>query len=103
MIALDLADILAAVGAKIIGPAYTVSSALNLIDQQMPDVAVLDWQPVRETASSVAARLASLAVPFLFHTSSPEQPQSAYPGVTIVDKPPVPSRLSWLSQPCQSL
>lgn len=92
LIALDLADTLSAAGAEVVGPAHAVSSALDLIDQQVPDVAVLDWQLVGQTASTIAVRLAKLAVPFLFHTSSREQPAAAHPGVPIVNKPTRPEQ-----------
>ena len=44
LIALDLGDTFSAAGAVIVGPVHTVSSALTEIDQQIPDVAVLDWR-----------------------------------------------------------
>lgn len=93
LIALDLGGMLSASGAEIIGPVHSASSALTLIDQQRPDIAVLDWQLLHETASPVAARLSSLGMPFLFHTSQRELPEAAYPGVTIVDKPATPDQL----------
>lgn len=92
-IALDMGYILSEAGAEIVGPAHTASSALTLIDNQVPDIAVLDWRLERETASPVADRLASLDVPFLFHTSSRGEPEAAHPGATIVGKPTQPEQL----------
>lgn len=92
-IALDIGHILSDAGAEIVGPAHSVTSALTLIDQNVPDIAVLDWQLERETASAIATRLAGLAVPFLFHTSSRADPEAAHPDVTIIDKPSKPEHL----------
>lgn len=85
VIALDLAQTLESAGARVIGPAHSVAQAMALIESGAPDLAVLDWRLERETSAPVAARLAALSVPFLFHTSSRGLPEVAHPNVLIVD------------------
>ena len=70
IIALDVARLLAAAGATVVGPAHTVAHALRLIERSSVDVAVLDYQLETETASLVVHRLRSMEIPFLFHSSS---------------------------------
>ena len=92
IIALDVASSLTMAGATVLGPAYTVSKALELIACSPVDAAVLDYRPA-ETASPVAHRLVAMEIPFLFHTSSSSNPALAHPGVPIVDKPTRPEQL----------
>jgi CheY-like chemotaxis protein len=93
IIALDIASSLALAGATIVGPAYTVSQALDLIERSPVDAAVLDYRLEAETASPIAHRLAAMGVPFLFHTSSRSSPALAHSGVPILDKPTRPEQL----------
>ena len=93
IIAMDVVASLARADATVVGPAYSVRRALDLIDRSPLDAAVLDYRLEAETASPVAYRLASMGRPFLFHTSSRSNPALAHPGVPIVDKPTRPEEL----------
>ena len=93
LIALDLAQVVAAAGADVLGPAHTVAKALSLIDSAPIDCAVLDWRLEKETVLAVAERLSSAGLPFLFHTSSRGNPERHYPKATILDKPSRPEQL----------
>lgn len=92
-IAFELSDILSAAGAAIVDPGCGASSVHTIIDRQVANVAALDWQLVRETASSIAARSMGLAGPFRCQTSSRGDPEAAHPGVTIADMPTRPEQL----------
>lgn len=93
IIALDLAQTLCNAGAVVIGPALMVASALQMVEDSLPDLAVLDWRLETETTAPVARRLAELGVPFLFHTSSRGDPETFHPGILIIDKPTRPEQL----------
>lgn len=87
IVALGLGDMLTAAGANLVGPAYTVAKALEFIANQTIDAAVLDYRLEKETALPVAAELEKRHIPFLFHTSSRDNPKRAYPNAPLLDKP----------------
>jgi two-component sensor histidine kinase/DNA-binding response OmpR family regulator len=93
IIALHIAQTLAEAGAEVIGPVPTVARALRLMDCSQMDAAVIDFRLEGETASVLAHRLAAMGVPFLFHTSSGNNPALIHPGVPIVSKPSRPQKL----------
>jgi light-regulated signal transduction histidine kinase (bacteriophytochrome)/CheY-like chemotaxis protein len=66
--ALDLADTLEAAGYRPIGPTGRVEDALVMVDQEAPDVAVLDVNLGDTTSFPVADRLADKRIPFVFLT-----------------------------------
>lgn len=76
LIALDVGAMLADAGARVIGPAHSEAEAMVLIDAAVEDAdgasrmdgAVLDVHLGDLTSEAVAARLSSLAVPFVFHS-----------------------------------
>lgn len=65
LIAMDLADLLAASGAEIVGPAPTVSAALAALGAGRPDAAVLDVNLRGERSTPVARELRDAGVPFV--------------------------------------
>lgn len=73
LIAWSLRRMLSDLGCKVIGPASTVRSAIELIEQQDCDAAILDVNLAGETSMPVAAVLTDRGRPFLFLTgySSP--------------------------------
>jgi CheY-like chemotaxis protein len=93
IIALAIAETIVEAGASVVGPAHGVSRALGLIESTTIDAAVLDYRLEEETAQPVADFLVARNIPFLFHTSSRETPQQAYPRVPILDKPTQPEVL----------
>ena len=65
-IALDLEDVFEAAGFKVVGIAASVDAALEIIDSNPIDVAVLDYNLGVETSLDIAHRLDAMGVPFLF-------------------------------------
>lgn len=88
IIALDAEDILSRLGAEVM-TASTVESALDLIDAEPPTFAVLDINLGDQTSYTVADRLFTLNIPFLFATGYGEQAALPDPhkGRTVIQKP----------------
>jgi CheY-like chemotaxis protein len=68
LIAVCLEETLAAQGLAVVGPVPSVSMALDLIEAEPLDFALLDVSLGSEKSFPVADRLKSLGVPFLFLT-----------------------------------
>src|SRR5262245_28913521 len=64
IIALGIAETIARAGGIIIGPAHTVSQALNLISSTTVDAAVLDYRLEKENALPIAEVLQAAGIPF---------------------------------------
>jgi CheY-like chemotaxis protein len=74
LIAEDLASVLSAAGATVVGPAYTVAGALSLIESgDALDGAVLDVNLKGEAVFPVADALLSRSIPFVFTTGYDKQ------------------------------
>ena len=65
-IAFDLADAVADAGAKVIGPALTVSEADDALDGATPSLACLDINIGSDLVWPIAQRLHDDGVPFVF-------------------------------------
>ncbi|MGB6231709.1 MAG: response regulator [Litorimonas sp.] len=65
-VALDVNDLLEAAGFEVIGCHGTPDSALALLAERTPDMAVLDFNLRRETSAEISQRLSELGVPFLY-------------------------------------
>lgn len=89
LIASDLAQLLRQQGAEVLGPAATVRSALDLLQQAAaPDGAVLDVNLRGEMAFPVADALRARGVPFVFATGyTGEMIPERYAGVPCCEKP----------------
>ncbi|TNC63128.1 response regulator [Rubellimicrobium roseum] len=61
---MELEAVLEESGFRVLGPAATVQAALQLLDQQRPDAAVLDMNLRNETVVPVARVLRRMMVPF---------------------------------------
>jgi DNA-binding NtrC family response regulator len=68
IIMLDLEDTMQALGVKLTRGAANVATALDMIAERVPDFALLDVGLLHENSLAVAARLASLQIPFVFVT-----------------------------------
>ena len=68
IIALDFEDTVLGFGVKTARCAASVAHALAMIEERVPDFALLDVGLIRESSFEVAARLATLGVPFAFVT-----------------------------------
>jgi len=68
IIAMDAEELLLKCGADSVDTAGSVAEALRIIEQQAPDIAVLDVNLGSESSLKVAEKLTELGVPFLFAT-----------------------------------
>jgi len=66
IIALDFEDTVLRFGVKTVRTAGNVARALQLIEERVPDFALLDISLVREKSFAVAERLEMLGIPFAF-------------------------------------
>jgi DNA-binding NtrC family response regulator len=68
IIALDLEDTITGFGVQTVRTAGNVAQALQLIDERVPEFALLDVGLAHEQSFAVAGRLATLNIPFAFVT-----------------------------------
>ena len=68
LIALDLQATLEDAGYRVLGPANSPATAINLIDKNLPDVALLDVHLGRSDVFDVADRLATRNTRLIFLT-----------------------------------
>src|ERR1700756_84432 len=68
IIALDFEDRILGFGVKAVRCAGSVAHALMMIDERLPDFALLDVGLIREKSFDVAERLEALKIPFAFLT-----------------------------------
>jgi CheY-like chemotaxis protein len=68
IIALDFEDTILGFGVKVVRCAGSVAHALMMIDERLPDFALLDVGLSREKSFGVAERLQALKIPFAFVT-----------------------------------
>jgi len=88
LIALYNQDLLEDWGCSVVGPAGSVSSALELLEADVPDAAVIDFDLGGETSEPVAEALVKANRPFLVTTAYDPQHLGAYTsGVHILGKP----------------
>jgi CheY-like chemotaxis protein len=66
IIALGFEDTILGFGVKTVRTAGSVSRALQLIEERLPDFALLDIALVREKSFAIAERLEALGIPFAF-------------------------------------
>jgi len=68
LIALDLESILQSAGCTVLGPVASEVAALALIENENPNLALLDIHLVDGNAFAIADRLATKRIPFAFLT-----------------------------------
>ena len=68
IIAMDFEETISGFGVKAVRTAGSVARAIQLIDERVPDFALLDIGLVAEKSFAVAERLEALGVPFAFVT-----------------------------------
>lgn len=66
--ALHLEDMLQELGCEVMGPAARVKHAIEILNHELPDMAILDLNVAGELVYPVADTLAARGVPFLFAT-----------------------------------
>lgn len=88
LVAMELDAMLGELGCSVVGPCATVADALERINAEPLDGAVLDVTLVNELSFPIAARLQALDVPFFFVTGlSKSTFPAAFQGVTCLVKP----------------
>lgn len=82
-------------GCRVVGPAPTVTAALELVEREQVDVALLDINLGSETAEPVADALAFRGTPFIFVTgySSPRMLNQVHHARQRLIKPVTPEML----------
>jgi PAS domain S-box-containing protein len=94
IVALEIASVLIKAGFEIVGPARTVSQALDSINERGCDAAVLDINLGSETSEAVAVRLKGCGTPFLAVSGySKEQHPPVFNGAAALRKPLQPEIL----------
>ncbi|MDB5686936.1 MAG: two-component system sensor histidine kinase/response regulator [Rhizorhabdus sp.] len=89
LIAMDVEDMLTALGAATVLAAASVSEARDLIDDPAIDFAILDLNLDGETSLPIAEILAGRGIPFVFASGYGDQAgvTGAFPGVSVITKP----------------
>jgi len=87
LVAMELESLLAEQGCAVVGPAPTADRALALLDEGLPDAAILDVNLNGHTAVPVAAVLRAQGVPFLLATGYSHSLQPELKDAPRVDKP----------------
>lgn len=77
LISLDVSDTLMRAGYEVIGPASTIAAALSLLDNQVPQCAVIDVKIRNEMSLELARQLRRRHVPFIVHTGYPRDASDA--------------------------
>jgi CheY-like chemotaxis protein len=88
IIALDFEDTILSFGVKVVRSASSVAHALMMIDERLPDFALLDVALSREKSFAVAERLELLKIPFAFVTGyGGDRVDAAFAGWPRLPKP----------------
>lgn len=94
LIAVMVEDMLAEMGAEVVGPAATIEQALALAAAEAIDGAVLDVNVRGERIDPVAEVLAERGVPMLFATGYGEVRLASGATATVIDKPYTQEKLA---------
>jgi DNA-binding NarL/FixJ family response regulator len=87
LVAMELESLLSEQGCSVVGPAPTAARALALLDEGLPDAAILDVNLNGQTAMPVAEALSEQGVPFLLATGYSQSLQPALKDAPRLDKP----------------
>lgn len=95
IIALDLSETVRDLGYKVEGPYANKDHAFIAIDQQMPDVAILDVMTAGGEVFPLADALTEAGVPIIFHSGhfTEREISERYPDAQAAEKPCPPSKL----------
>lgn len=94
LIAVMLEDMLSDLGVVTVGPAGTVTSALELARSEVFDAAILDVNLRGERIDPVAALLTERAIPFIFVTGYGEVRIDGQSHAPVIDKPYTQDKLA---------
>lgn len=95
IIALDLSETVKDLGYELEGPYAAREEAFEAIEDEMPDLAILDVFTADGEVYPLADRLAEAGVPIVFHSGHvpPEEVKALYPHAIACAKPCPPDRL----------
>lgn len=99
LIAMDLALIVEEAGGAVIGPFHTVDAALEGLNSDRLDLAILDFNLGPSTSERIAARLAEMDVPTAFLTGHASHHVTGHvPSATVIEKPVSQQKIARLLQ-----
>lgn len=89
LLALEVADALAAAGAEVSGPHATLAAASAAAQSEKADLAILDIDLRGEEVFPAARMLRARGIPFLFYTGRPDREvlRTDFAGVPVCVKP----------------
>jgi CheY-like chemotaxis protein len=95
IIALDLSETVQDLGYELEGPFEANEDAFEAIEDDMPDVAILDVFTADGEVYPLADRLVAAGVPIVFHSGhvTPDEVKARYPHAQACAKPCPPDRL----------
>jgi CheY-like chemotaxis protein len=101
LIATTASEMLEELGAIIVGPAATVPQALNLVEKEAIDIALLDINLYGQSSSVVATSLESQGIPVVFATGYGKGDGKDSAGRYVLGKPYTQEKLA--RQLCRAL
>lgn len=102
-IGIELEAALTDAGFRVLGPAASVDVALDLLEDEQPDVAVLDFNLGQQKVTPVALQLKSLGIPFVLTSASGALELARYSVLDDVENRGNPTDLKRLVQVVRSL
>lgn len=94
LIALDVSQAIEAEKGTVIGPARSVSEALDVLAHETVHAAILDRTLLDGKATPVAVLLIEMAIPFIFYSGTrPDSLKEEFPTISIFQKPTAPEHL----------
>ncbi len=95
IIALDLSETVQDLGYELEGPFAGNEDAFEAIEDDMPDLAILDVVTADGEVYPLADRLSAAGVPIIFHSGHvpPEEVKALYPDAQACAKPCPPDRI----------
>jgi CheY-like chemotaxis protein len=94
LIAMMVADMLADLGAIVVGPAGTIEQGLALAKAEALDAALLDINVREQRIDPVAETLRARAIPMVFATGYGQAGADASFGAPVIDKPYTQEKLA---------
>jgi CheY-like chemotaxis protein len=86
IVAMMIEDLLDDLGARTVGPAFSIAEAISLIETSAIDAAILDVNVGEEHSHGIADRLRARGVPFVFATGYGRE-GCGYDGAEVIEKP----------------
>ncbi|RWX79091.1 response regulator [Neorhizobium lilium] len=102
-IALDVKTALTEAGFRVLGPAGSVDHALDLLHEERPDAAVLDFNLGHEKVTPVALHLKSLGVPFVLTSASGADELARHEALSSIENLGKPTDLKRLVETVRAL